>query len=388
MERILSARDQVLGAMVPLPAGEVALGDATGRYLAALVRARVSSPPESCSAMDGYAVRSEEAVAGAALRVVATVFAGDSPARAVGVGEAARIFTGAPIPAGADAVVMQELVEAGEGAVVLGRAVRPGENVRRAGEDLEAGEAALEEGTRLGARQLALLAAVGVERVPVRRRPRVAVFSTGEEIASGRVPDSNGPAVAGILRAAGAEVQGRVVGDRLEDLALAIEEALGACDAVVTIGGVSVGDRDHVAAALERLGAERRLHGVPMKPGKPFLFALARGKPVFGLPGSPSACLVALEVFVRPALLALAGAARPFRRRLRATLAEGAAGKAGRARFLWARVDAEGLARPLGLDIAQVRGPALADALLLIPEGAGDLPAGAEVEAWLLDDDA
>jgi molybdopterin molybdotransferase len=139
---------------------------------------------------------------------------------------------------------------------------------------------------------------------------------------------------------------------------------------------------------MERVGAERRVHGVPMKPGKPFLFALAGGKPLLGLPGSPSACLVALEVFARPVVLRLAGAASPFRRVLRVRLAEPVAGKPGRARFLWANVDAEGRAHPLGRDAAQIRGPALADALLCVPERAADLPAGAEVEAWLLDDDA
>jgi molybdopterin molybdotransferase len=125
-----------------------------------------------------------------------------------------------------------------------------------------------------------------------------------------------------------------------------------------------------------------------MKPGKPFLFALASGKPVFGLPGSPSACLVAFEVFVRPALLALAGAARRERTAIPVRLAEPAAGRPGRARLLWARLEPGARARPLGRDAAQVRGPALADALLLVPAGAGELAAGAEVTAWLLDDDA
>jgi molybdopterin molybdotransferase len=156
---------------------------------------------------------------------------------------------------------------------------------------------------------------------------------------------------------------------------------------VVTIGGVSVGERDHVPAALARLGAEVRVHGVPMKPGKPFLFALAGGKPVFGLPGSPSACLAAFEAFARPALLALAGAAVRTRPQVRVRLAEPAAGRPGRARLLWARLEPDGRARPLGRDAAQVRGPALADALLVVPSGAGDLAEGAEVTAWLLGDD-
>jgi molybdopterin molybdotransferase len=319
---------------------------------------------------------------------VETLFAGDEARRALGPGEAARIFTGAPLPEGADAVIMQEVVRVDGGLAWAGQAVVVGENVRRRGEDLEAGALAVEAGTRLGARQVALLAAVGADRVVVRRRPRVAVVSTGEEIVRGRVRDSNGPAVAGVLRSAGALISARAVGDQPEALAAALREALEGADAVVTIGGVSVGERDHVAAAVAAVGAERRVHGVPMKPGKPFLFALASGKPILGLPGSPSACLVALEVFARPAILALAGARRPLRRALTLPLAAPFTNKPGRAHFVWAVIDAGGRASPLGRDSAQVRGPALADVLLRIPEAAADLPAGAEVEAWLLDDDA
>jgi molybdopterin molybdotransferase len=283
---------------------------------------------------------------------------------------------------------MQEVVRVDAGLARTDHPVRAGDHVRRAGEDLEAGRLALPAGVRLGARQLALLAAVGVERVQVRPRPRVTVISSGEEIVSGRVPDSNGPAVAGVLTAAGALVTSRAVGDRPDALAALIVEALERADAVVTIGGASVGERDHLAAAVARVGGEKRVHGVPMKPGKPFLFALAGGRPILGLPGSPSACLVALEVFARPVILRLAGAARTGRRTLTLRLAAPFANKPGRAHFVWAAVEAGGLARPLGRDSAQVRGPAIADALLRLPEAAADLPAGAEVEAWLLDDDA
>jgi molybdopterin molybdotransferase len=338
--------------------------------------------------MDGFAVHAAAARDGASLRVVETLFAGDDAARALGEGEAARIFTGAPLPPGADAVVMQEVVALSGDLARIERSVAAGENVRRAGEDLVEGAVALQEGTRLGPRQLALLLSVGVEHVIVRRRPRVVVISSGEEIVGGRVPDSNGPAVAGVLRAAGALVETRAVGDRLEVLAEAIADGVAKADAVVTIGGVSVGDRDLVAAAIARLGGEKRVHGVPMKPGKPFLFALAGKTPILGLPGSPSACLVALEVFARPAILRLAGAASTARPALRVALSAAASGKPGRARFLWARLEPGGRARPLGRDSAQVRGPALADALVLVPEAAGELPEGSEVEAWLLDDDA
>jgi molybdopterin molybdotransferase len=260
--------------------------------------------------------------------------------------------------------------------------------MRRAGEDVAAGGLALPRGSRVGARQAALLSAVGVGSLAVRRRPRVAILATGDEVVSGRTPDSNGVAIEWLVAALGAVASRRAVRDRLEDVADALSSALASADAVVTVGGVSVGARDLVPAALERLDADVRVHGVPMKPGKPFLFALAAGKPIFGLPGSPSACLVAFEVFARPALLALAGAARRERTAIPVRLAEPTAGRPGRARLLWARLEPGGRARPLGRDAAQVRGPALADALLLVPAGAGDLPADAEVTAWLLDDDA
>ncbi len=158
------------------------------------------------------------------------------------------------------------------------------------------------------------------------------------------------------------------------------------CDALVTTGGVSVGERDHVPEALRRLGADIRVHGVPMKPGKPFLFATCGGKPALGLPGSPSACLVAFEVFARPALLKLAGAGRLLRPVVHLPLAGGAEGRPGRARLLWAELTSDGRVRPLGRDAAQVRGPALAEALLFIPEGTGNLADGEAVETWLLGD--
>lgn len=387
MERLLRIRAKILSALTTVEAEDLRAAEAMGRYLATPVLARLASPPYTCAAMDGYAVRAAEVTGEIALPVAQAVYAGEVP-EPLAPGHAARIFTGATLPPGADAVVREEAVAIEGGSARFRAPAHPAENVRLAGEDVAEGDEALPAGVRIGARQAALLAAVGAGTVRVRRRLRVAVVSTGDELLSGRLPDSNGEAVAAVARAAGAEVRRSSAGDRLEALAAALAEALRGADAVVTIGGVSVGSRDLVPAALERLGAETRVHGVPMKPGKPFLFALAGGRPVLGLPGSPSACLAALEVFARPALLALAGAARIGRPAVPLHLAEPAHGKPGRARLLWARLDPDGRARPLGRDTAQVRGPALADVLLCIPEDAGDLPAGAEVAAWLLADDA
>lgn len=386
MKKLLGIRDAVLGAVAPLEAEDVDLGRAGGRYLATPALARIPAPPYTCSAMDGYAIRASDVVRPCALPVVSTVYAGDAPPRPLAPGEAARIFTGGPLPEGADTVVREEAVRPDGSLARFAEAARRGENVRLAGEDVAAGGVTLEAGTRVGPRQAALLAAVGVERVAVRRRPRIAVVATGDEVLSGRIPDSNGAAVGGLVQAIGADVERRSVGDRLDDVVAVLAAALLSADAVITTGGVSVGERDHIPAALARLGADVRVHGVPMKPGKPFLFALAGLKPFFGLPGSPSACLAAFEVFTRPALLALAGAARRERTAVPVRLAEASAGRPGRARLLWARLEPGGRARPVGRDAAQVRGPALADALLLLPPDVGDLPEGAEVTAWLLDD--
>ncbi len=388
MEKLDRVRDRVLEAVEPLRAEQAPLDQAAGRYLAEAVRAARAAPPFTCSAMDGYALRAADAPGPVSLLVAQTLYAGDRPDRPLRPGEAARIFTGAPLPEGADTVVREEATRAQGDRVAVVEAPRRGGNVRLEGEDVARGAVALEAGTRLGARQVGLCAAVGVAEVAVRRRPLVALLATGDEVVRGRTPDSNGAAVAGLLRSLGALVSRRAVPDDPEAVAAAIGGALAAADAVVTIGGVSVGERDHVPAALGRLGAQVRVHGVPMKPGKPFLFALAGAAPVLGLPGSPSACLVAFEVFARPALLRLAGASRLHRRAVRLSLAEPVSGRPGRARFLWAALDPDGRVRPLGRDAAQVRGPALADALVRLPEGTGDLGAGEEVEAWLLDDDA
>lgn len=384
MDRLEPHRRKVIEAIKSLGSEWVPVREAAGRYLAEPARAERAAPPFTCSAMDGYAVRHADVRGPVELRVRDVTYAGDLPGGTVGPGEAVRIFTGAPLPPGADAVVREESTEVRGDRVQFRHAARPGENVRPAGEDVAAGGEALPAGTRIGPRQVALLEAVGCDAVLVRRRVRVALVSTGDEVVRGRTPDSNGTALAGSLSECGLEVRRTAVGDDVAALRESLASALSGADALVTVGGVSVGERDLVAGVLEGLGAEIRVHGVPMKPGKPFLFALLGGKPVLGLPGSPSACLVAFEVFARPALLRLAGAARVERPRVRLPVSERCEGRPGRARFLWATIDAGGRACPVGRDAAQVRGPALAQALVRIPEDSGDVAEGQEVETWLL----
>jgi molybdopterin molybdotransferase len=384
VDRIEPHRRKVIEAIEPIESESIVLSLAGGRVIARAALARLAAPPFDCSAMDGYAVRHADVSGPTELALRQVLYAGDSPGSAIVEGEAARIFTGAPLPPGADAVVREESAELRGGRVFLRHEARRGENVRFAGEDVAQGGEALPAGVRVGPRQLALLEAVGCRTVEAHRRPRVALLSTGDEVVRGRTPDSNGAALEGLLKEVGVDVWRGAVADEAAEVRGALADAVSRADAVVTIGGVSVGEKDLVAGALGALGAEVRVHGVPMKPGKPFLFALSARKPVFGLPGSPSACLVAFEVFARPAILRLAGAARIFRPAAWLPLAEGCEGRPGRARFLWAGLEPDGRVRPIGRDAAQVRGPALAQALVRIPEGTGDVPEGERVETWLL----
>ncbi|MBI5543336.1 MAG: molybdopterin molybdotransferase MoeA, partial [Deltaproteobacteria bacterium] len=358
MHGVSAAQQIVLAAARPLGIEEVPRSQASGRWLARPIAAPGPVPAFACSAMDGWAVRTREAALGARLKVGKRLFAGDLPGAELGPWEAARIFTGAPLPEGADAVVCEELGEESEGTVGFRRPPLSGENVRRAGEDVAAGALALPAGMRLGPRQCGLCTALGLPAVPVVARPRVALISTGDEIARGLIPDSNGAAIQGALEALGCLVQRGTAPDDPEEIALMLTRASERSDVVITTAGVSVGEKDCVPRALERLGAQILIHGVALKPGKPFLFARAGDKPVLGLPGSPSACLAAFEIFARPFLLSLAGASRVRRRSLWLALAAPVTGRAGRARVLWAVLDEEGRVRPLGHDTAQISGPA------------------------------
>jgi len=387
MHSVASAQVVVEGLVRAGASESVLLESGAGRYLAEPLLAGAAVPAHACSAMDGWALAASDA--SRPLRAGAQpIYAGDPPGRTLGPGEAMRIFTGGLLPAGADCVVREEVADLERGEVRVRARPAVGENVRLAGEDVAAGAVALERGTQLGPRQLGFCAALGVDRLCVTRRPRIGLLSTGDEIARGMIQDSNGQALAQALRAVGCEVEAHVVSDEPERLRAGFGGLLASCDAVLSTGGVSVGEKDLVPAALEALGARILVHGVSMKPGKPFLVATLGARPVFALPGSPSACLVAFEVFVRPAVLALAGAAQRNRRALSLPLQEAVSGRPGRTRFLWARLTATGQVEPLGRDTAQIRGPALAQALVRVPEEVGDLAAGALVETWLLEGSA
>jgi len=345
---VLSVAEAARAVLVRVPrleAERVALDDAAGRVLAEPVVAARALPGFDNSAMDGYAARAVELPG--ALPVAGVVAAGQLELPALPPGAALRIFTGAPMPPGADVVILQEDATR-DGDVVTLPARGRGDNVRRIGEDVAIGELALPAGTRLSGWDLGLLAALGVTHVAVARQPRVALIGTGDELVDlatppgpGQLVDSSIHALAALVREAGgvAEPLG-IARDSLESLADRLAAARDH-DVVITTGGVSVGDRDYVRAALAAAGISLELYKVAMKPGKPFSFGLrpgARPTPVFGLPGNPVSTLVGFELFLRPALLAMQGAAVIARPEVAVRLAGGYRKDAGRAHYLRARV--------------------------------------------------
>jgi molybdopterin molybdotransferase len=317
------AQDRILHDLAPMPEVWASLEEALGAGLTSEVKARRTQPPWDNSAMDGYALRSADAVrAPVTLRVVGVVHAGDQPTRDVRPGEAVRIMTGAPMPPGADAVVMQERTRAlpgeGLGAVEILEPVTLRQNVRDAGEDARAGEVLLPAGTVLGIPELALLAGQGMTSVRVPRRPQVAIVATGDELCrpdeepAGRIVDTNSVALALAVRRAGGvpHVLG-IARDRIEEVERFIAQAL-AYDVVLTSAGASVGEHDHVRPALERLGVAVDFWRVAIRPGKPLAFGRRGATRVFALPGNPTSSLVTFELFVRPALLRLVGRPDPL----------------------------------------------------------------------------
>jgi molybdopterin molybdotransferase len=388
--RIAEARAAVIAAAAPpFEAEPLAVADALGRVLAEDVTALTDVPPFANSAMDGYAVLAGPA--GRELRVVDESRAGAPAARAVDEGEAIRISTGAPVPAGATSVVPIEQTSENDGAVRLEAEARPHGNIRDAGEDLRAGSRVLAAGTRLGPAELAVAVAAGRADLACARRPRVAVLATGDELVPpgaelepGQIHNSNAIALAALAAHEGAEVVGAtIVADDRAATEAALAGALADADVVCVSGGVSVGPHDHVKPALDALGVQGIFWGVALKPGKPTWFGTRGRRLVFGLPGNPVSAMVCFVLFVRSALRALQGT-EPLPPRETAALAETV--PRGPAREEAVRVRLEGvpggppLARPTGPQGSHMLSSLLgADALAFVPPGDTPLPAGSEV---------
>ncbi|MFQ5536054.1 MAG: gephyrin-like molybdotransferase Glp [Gemmatimonadota bacterium] len=434
------ARSFILARARPLPPETVSLAEAPGRALAQDLRAEVRLPPWDNSAMDGYAVLAEDIARASpenpvALRVTGVVHAGEIPAEEVERGTAVRIMTGAPIPPGADSVVRVEDTDAEEtpGRVRIFDARDACGNIRPGGQDMAPGDVVLHRGRLIRPGTIGVLAALGHRRVPVHRRPSVAVISTGNELrgpdryddvrAGLGIPESNGPMIAAAVDAAGAVMGMRAtIPDDADALRAALEEAT-RHDVILTIGGASMGEADLVKRVLDTMGYAAGFWRVRMRPGTPFGMgtlprpdgepvpgrvhsgadleaetsrAAPRRVPIFGLPGNPSSAFVTFEVFVRPFLRRLAGQEWIFRRTVRAVAGEDLRGPKARTFFLRVTLSEEGgkdgalrvarLTGPQGSGL--VRGLGIADGLARIPEEVPVIRKGEEVEVLLLDAEA
>jgi molybdopterin molybdotransferase len=376
----------------------VPLLDALGRTLAQDVAAERDVPPFRNSAMDGYAVRGADvANAPTALRVIGSVQAGGVPARPVGPGEAMRIMTGAPMPDGADTVVRVEDTDDGRDKVTITAATPTGLSVRQAGEDLKAGETILSAGTVLRPAEIGVLASIGVAKPRVVSRPRVAVLSTGDEVVDvseplepGKIRDTNRYSLAAAIFAAGCAPWLRpIVRDTADDLRRALRDAMDA-DAIVTSGGVSVGDHDWVKPIVGELGSID-LWSIAIRPGRPLAFGELRGDgrtvPIFGLPGNPVSALLTFELFVRPALLRMSGRTKLQRPRVEARLLD-AVEKPGHLRFFARGIHdpAAGTARTTGPQGSGIlRSMSLANCFIDLPAGPTKFEPGETVTVILTD---
>jgi len=388
---LLSIEDalaRILERVRPLPSETIPLEEAAGRVLAEDVPAVVDLPPFPSSAMDGFAVRAADTPG--KLPVVFRIAAGRPAPRALEAGEAMGIATGGVVPEGADAVVPIEYVVASDNSVEIPEPVSEGANLRPRGGDIRAGEVVVSRGTSLGPGQIGALAAVGVSEVRCGARPRASVLTTGTELRSpgevlgpGEIYEANGVMLAAQLAAAGAAVERLAAVEDDEGAHRAALERGLESDVLVTSGGVSVGPHDLVRAIESELGVEEVFWGVAVKPGKPLSFGVRGRTLAFGLPGNPVSSLVGLELFVRPAVLALQGAADPGPVFETGRLAAAVRRNPARDQLVRARRgqgDAGAVLEPLGgQESHMIARAASADALVLAPRGEGELQAGSAV---------
>ncbi len=385
------ARRIILDAVSPLGAELVPLLDAVGRVLAEDVAAPRELPAWDNSAMDGYAVRAESAGSASGLAISAYIPAGSAGPDALQPGTAARILTGAPLPAGADTVIPFEQAEEREGRVFPRAEVRAGAHVRRRGEDIRAGELVLGSGIVLGPAEISFLATCSKLSVPVVGRPRVAILSTGDELveageplAPGKIHDSNGPAVAAAVKQAGGQpVMLGIARDEPGSLRGRLAEGLRA-DVLVTTAGVSRGDRDLVREVLAELGVRQVFWNVDIKPGRPMAFGMRGGTPVFSLPGNPVSTLLTFEQFVRPALLRMMGHRNVLKPLVAAVMQDELRKKPGRVSLVRVRLERSGgelHARSAGnQDTGILRTMLRSDGVAIIPAEWDDVRPGKTIQ--------
>ena len=403
MLTVEEARERILDTISVLPPEKRGILDCLGHVLAEDLYAVEHIPPFDNSAMDGFAVIAED-VQGASgeaqvnLPVIETIAAGYAPTKQLERGQAARIMTGAMMPSGADAVVMQEVTQFDGEHVKIAEAVEKAENVRFTGESVKRGDCVMSSGKLLRPQECSMLASLNRSEVLVHRRPRVAVVSTGDELTPlgnalepGKIRDSNRYGIYAQLQEAGCvPIDMGIARDDEAETERIFRDALSRADALITSGGVSVGEHDVVKTVFSKLG-EINFWRVAMKPGKPQAYGIADGKPIFGLPGNPVSSLVVFELFVRPALLKMAGHSHPLRPTFSAVLDEDIVNKDKRTNFMRSIIT-----QREGQYHAKTTGPqgsgilyslVLANGFIVIPAGVS-LKAGDEVEAQFLGDGA
>ncbi len=394
-QRIVTTAVKVLGSEY------VSLSDVLGRVAAENVIAEEDLVPYARSAMDGYALRASDTAAASpqspvGIPVAGKVFAGEGKT-ALAAGTAIGITTGAPVPSHADAVIPHEQVQVQDGVVFLEEPIKPGSCIFPPAEDVRCGETLLERGEVLGPALIALLAFVGRSQLRVYRRPRVSVLCTGSELVEvsdtpgyGQVRNSNAYALMALLSQCGAEARYcGAVADSSERLRAALDSAREGADLLLTTGGASVGERDLVKSVLESIGVDFEFRRVAIRPGKPFAFGMWGTLPVCVLPGNPSAAFVCFQEFVRSIVLRMAGRARTELPEMKATLTGRARSKAGSRYIILARTSVMGsefLVRPLENQCsALVRNPAMANSLIVLPDGPATFNPGDTVKVQVLD---
>jgi len=389
-------------AAAPLLGSEIVpLADAGGRFVVSALKAGMSLPGFDNSAMDGYAARSAD-LNGATtespveLSCIGVIPAGVDPVDTVDEGTCMRIFTGSPIPKGADAVIMQEDCSSTPGddnTVRCNDSIKPWENIRLKGEDVREGDPLITAGTRITAGTIGLLAATGHDSVEVGLMPKVGLLSTGSELVEppgelqpGKIYESNRDMLVSLVaNANGLPTPYPIVPDMLEDTVTALEQAFADNDVVLTSGGVSVGDHDHLKPAIERLGGSLDFWKVAVKPGKPFVLGQVDGKPVFGMPGNPVSALVTYLLMVRPALLNMQGAAEWRLAKRPGCLVDELANKGDRRHFVRVTIDDHGLVQSVGGQRSHMLGSlAKANGLVDLPPGTR-LAKGDPVNVQLID---
>ena len=368
------ALNRVLSAVQPLASETVSLASSLGRFASDSRLATIALPGFDNSQMDGYAVRAAEAQTGATLAVTGEQPAGRDLHQPLAPGQAIRIFTGAPIPAGCDAVIMQEDVSHSSGRITIIDGVAPGENVRRKGSDLCEGQVILQRGDLITPARIGLLAAQGLATVAVHRLPRAAILGTGDEIVPpgeplqpGQIYNSNGPMLAALLAQQGITATLHHCRDDLPSTTDTLRRLIADHDLVLISGGVSVGDHDHVKPALQALGIAPDLWRVKVKPGKPFLFAQQNGCHLFGLPGNPVSAFVTYHLFVLAAVEKLVGQRENSPETLQATAGSPLVNDGDRPHYLRGKLE-HGVFRPAGLQQSHaLHGLSQCNALARVP---------------------